>query len=139
MSLEKFFDACVAEGLSTGPADSRALAPALSLGIHREHWARAAAAAKTAGLRWSALWARELDVGFEAFCCLAGGGPYVVLRTQLAPGEKLPSQAPIYPAADRPERHTHDLLGLYFGDQPDARRWTRHLAWSDKEFPLQRR
>jgi Ni,Fe-hydrogenase III large subunit len=27
---------------------------------------------------------------------------------------------------------------VQFGDQPDARRWTRHLAWSDKEFPLRR-
>jgi Ni,Fe-hydrogenase III large subunit/NADH:ubiquinone oxidoreductase subunit C len=138
MSVERFAEICSAQGFSTGGADTRVLAPALCLPLRREHWASAAAAGKASGLRWAALWARELDAGFEAFCCLSGGARYVVLRTQLASNEKLPSHAPIYAAADRPERHTHDLLGVQFDNQPDARRWTRHLAWSDKEFPLRR-
>jgi Ni,Fe-hydrogenase III large subunit/NADH:ubiquinone oxidoreductase subunit C len=138
MSVERFIEICSAQGFSTGPADARVLAPALCLPLRREHWASAAAAGKAAGLRWAALWARELDAGFEAFCCLSGGARYVILRTQLAANERLPSHAPIYAAADRPERHTHDLLGVQFENQPDSRRWTRHLAWSDKEFPLRR-
>jgi Ni,Fe-hydrogenase III large subunit/NADH:ubiquinone oxidoreductase subunit C len=139
MSVERFIEACASEDLSTGRPDARVLAPAQSLGIHREHWASAAIAAKACGLRWSALWAREVDARFEAFCCLVGGGRYVVLRTQFEGYERLPSHAPIYAAADRPERHTHDLLGVQFENPPDARRWTRHLAWGDKEFPLRRR
>jgi Ni,Fe-hydrogenase III large subunit/NADH:ubiquinone oxidoreductase subunit C len=146
MSVERFIEACTNEGLSTGPADDCALAPALCLSIHREHWGNAAAAAKAQGLRWAALWTRELagrELGavpaeIEAFCCLAAEGRYVVLRTQFPSSEKLPSHASIYAAADRPERHAHDLLGVHFENQPDARRWTRHLAWSEKEFPLRR-
>ena len=138
MSLERFLASCGSEGFATGTVDAQSLAPALCLEIRREHWVSAAATAKAAGLRWCALWARELDTGFEAFSCLAAQGRYVVVRTQLGANEKLPSLAPIYPAADRPERHAHDLLGVLFDDAPDTRRWTRHLAWSDKEFPLRR-
>ena len=45
---------------------------------------------------------------------------------------------PSYPGADRPERHIRDMLGVVFSDHPDARRWTRHQAWKDSEFPLRR-
>lgn len=146
MSVERFIEACETEGFSTEPADARTLAPALCLRVQREHWASAAAAAKAQGLRWAALWARELDgpeahaapAELEVFACLAAEGRYVVLRTRFAASERLPSHAPVYAAADRPERHTHDLLGVQFENQPDARRWTRHLAWGDKEFPLRR-
>jgi Ni,Fe-hydrogenase III large subunit len=146
MSIERFVETCASKGLSTGRADDHALAPALCLGIHREHWGNAAAAAKAQGLRWAALWARELDgrephaapAELEAFCCLAAEGRYVVLRTRFSASERLPSHAPIYAAADRPERHAHDLLGVQLESAPDARRWTRHLAWSDREFPLRR-
>jgi Ni,Fe-hydrogenase III large subunit/NADH:ubiquinone oxidoreductase subunit C len=138
MSFDRFIAACAAQGLSSGAVDTSTLAPATCIGIYREQWANAAVAAKALGLRWCALWIRELDQVFEAFCCLAAGGRYVILRTRFAENEKLPSHAPLYSAADRPERHAHDLLGVLFADQPDARRWTRHLAWSEKEFPLRR-
>jgi Ni,Fe-hydrogenase III large subunit/NADH:ubiquinone oxidoreductase subunit C len=136
VSVEGFLDTCAADGFSTGAVDARTLAPAACVGIHRNHWADAASAAKAAGFRWSGLWLREIDGGFEAFCCLAADGRYLVMRSRFAENERLPSHAPIYPAADRPERHAHDLLGVSFDNQPDTRRWTRHLAWSDKEFPL---
>lgn len=139
MSAEGFIELCSAGGFTSGEVDAVGLAPALAIGIDRRHWADAARAAKASGLRWAALWARELGDGYEAFCCLAAEGRYLVLRSTLAAGEKLPSQAAIYPAADRPERHAHDLLGIELEDPPDGRRWTRHLAWSEKEFPLRER
>jgi Ni,Fe-hydrogenase III large subunit/NADH:ubiquinone oxidoreductase subunit C len=138
VSVERFLETCAAAGFSTEAVDADALAPALCIGVHRDHWAEAAAAAKSEGFRWGGLWLRELDGAFEAFCCLAGAGRYLVMRSRFAEDEKLPSHAPIYAAADRPERHAHDLLGVQFDEQPDARRWTRHLAWSEKEFPLRR-
>ena len=30
------------------------------------------------------------------------------------------------------------MFGVVFSDHPDARRWTRHQAWDDSEFPLRR-
>ena len=39
----------------------------------------------------------------------------------------------------RPSRAPHpDMLGVVFSGHPDARRWTRHQAWKDSEFPLRR-
>src|SRR5690606_37554419 len=86
-------------------------------------------------LRWCAMWATPTETGHDVCCVLEGGG-YVVLRTHVAPDELLPSQTFVYPAADRPERHAHDLTGLRFSGQPDSRRWTRHQAWAEDEFPL---
>jgi len=48
----------------------------------------------------------------------------------------LPSQSKIYISADRPERHIRDLWGIDFSECSDHRRWTRHLGWHDKYFPL---
>src|SRR5690606_8777660 len=58
------------------------------------------------------------------------------LRGGFARDAALPSIAPVFAAADRPERHAPDLLGVVFADQPDNRRWIRHKAWRGKEFPL---
>ncbi|MBI2992584.1 MAG: NADH-quinone oxidoreductase subunit C [Gammaproteobacteria bacterium] len=99
-------------------------------------WRELAYAAKTATMRWCAFWAQEAVGGFEAFSCYEWGGEYLVIRCRLARDEALPSVASIYPSADRPERHAHDLLGLHFSEQPDPRRWTRHRAWDEHEYPL---
>ncbi|MEJ2762314.1 MAG: NADH-quinone oxidoreductase subunit C, partial [Gammaproteobacteria bacterium] len=59
------------------------------------------------------------------------------MRTRIdSQSPRLPSHAPYYPAADRMERHMHDLLGIVFLNHPDPRRWTRHQAWPDDRFPL---
>jgi len=134
--LEAFFEACQAEGLALGAADPAYLSPAVTVNVKPSQWRHSMAAAKAARLRWCAFWVQESGPGMEAFACLEAMGTYLVLRTSLAPDETLPSIAPVYPAADRPERHAHDLLGIAFGEQPDARRWTRHQAWPESEYPL---
>jgi Ni,Fe-hydrogenase III large subunit len=139
MSLDRFLDLCRASGLTPTAPDTTSLAPAAGVSFPAEQWALAAGIAKQVELRWCAFWAREIGRGFEAFACLESEGRYVVFRSDLAASAALPSQAAIYPAADRPERHARDLLGIRFANQPDTRRWTRHLAWSDREFPLERR
>ncbi|MCC7412399.1 MAG: NADH-quinone oxidoreductase subunit C [Gammaproteobacteria bacterium] len=136
MSLRGLIDACRTAGVLAAEPDATTLAPATCLRINAPQWAQAAALARAAGWRWCALWADEIDTELEACCCLERGGRYVVLRTRPGPGEDLPSHAPVYPAADRPERHARDLLGLRFADAPDGRRWTRHRAWGAHEFPL---
>ena len=66
-------------------------------------------------------------------------GAYVIARTQVKRATPiLPSHTPYYPGADRPERHIQDMLGVAFTDHPDARRWTRHQAWTDSEYPLRK-
>jgi Ni,Fe-hydrogenase III large subunit len=64
---------------------------------------------------------------------------YLVARTQVQPATPtLPSHTPYFIAANRPERHIRDMLGISFTDHPDARRWTRHRAWKQSEHPLRR-
>ncbi|MBW6493700.1 MAG: NADH-quinone oxidoreductase subunit C [Burkholderiaceae bacterium] len=73
----------------------------------------------------------RVTVAFET------GGSYLIART-IVP-RSLPvvaSHTTSYPGADRPERHTRDLLGIVFSGHPDARRWTRHQAWPETTFPL---
>ncbi len=135
-ALEALLNACVEAGIALGTQDAHSLAPATVVPVAAPEWARVAQAAKAAGLRWSALWADARDDGFEACCVLEGGGEYLVLRTRTPADQPLPSQAAVYAAADRPERHAHDLLGIAFADAPDARRWTRHQAWAEGCFPL---
>lgn len=138
-NLTAFFNACNAAGIQTTGPDDTSLVPACSTYIRdANYWGDAVALAKQLDLRWCAFWASEVAGSeFEAFTCLAGDTYYLVLRTRFAADHELPSLAGIYPAADRPERHAHDLLGVLFRQQPDTRRWTRHQAWSDKAFPLQ--
>ena len=134
--LQGFFDACTESGLAIAPVDTSILAPASVLTIQPVLWRDLALAAKNTGMRWCGFWAQEITAGMEAFSCLELGGSYLIIRCQFGTDEALPSLAPIYPAADRPERHAHDLLGIQFEDQPDNRRWTRHQAWDKNQYPL---
>jgi Ni,Fe-hydrogenase III large subunit len=93
--------------------------------------------AARAGLRWAGLWVDPVENGFDCTTCLARGGDYLFMRTRLAAAApELASHTPYYPAADRMERHAHDLMGVRFSNHPDTRRWTRHQAWPEDRFPL---
>ena len=135
--VQPFIDACAATGLAAEAPDDTALPPAVVIGLPAASWREAAVIAHRCGLRWSAFWATPAAEGHDAFCVLESRGGYLVLRTRVAAGERLPSQAAVYPAADRPERHAHDLTGIVLAGAPDERRWTRHRAWSEHDFPLQ--
>jgi Ni,Fe-hydrogenase III large subunit/Ni,Fe-hydrogenase III component G len=49
-----------------------------------------------------------------------------------------PGVADIYPAADRMQRATADLLGIRPLRGADERKWLRHGAWPDDVFPLRK-
>ena len=117
---------------------ARALAPAHRLSLDPEDWGSAAKTAASLGLRWCGLWGDHRGQSLMVHACLEINGDHLVLRTEV-PAERpeLPSHTPVYPAADRMERHAADLLGLRFVGHPDPRRWTRHQAWSEGRFPLQ--
>ena len=135
-ALQPFLDACSAAGLTLAPLDSATMAPASVITAPPGQWRALAQAAQNAGMRWCGFWAREINTGLESFSCLELGGSYLIIRSQLGADAALPSLAPIYPAADRPERHAHDLLGIQLADQPDNRRWTQHQAWAKGQYPL---
>lgn len=117
--------------------------------IPSQDWQKIAQWTQQQQLRWAAGWAEHMDAasavamgltpGFLVYTCLEKQGEYLLLRTALPLTEAvLPSQANVYPAANRSERHTQDMFGIRFSDHPDPRRWTRHQAWSASEFPLRK-
>lgn len=134
--LQQFMDACNDAGLGLPLVDSTTLLPASVLVTSPSQWRKLAETAKSINMRWCSFWCRETDNGLEAFSCYEGNGAYLIMRSLINTDEVLPSLAPVYPAADRPERHAHDLLGIMFDDQPDNRRWIRHQAWEEMHHPL---
>ncbi|MCF7971443.1 MAG: NADH-quinone oxidoreductase subunit C [Methylococcaceae bacterium] len=107
--------------------------------IAADDWLRFAAIAQQHHLRWAAGWAEQGANTFLVNACFAHQEGYLWLCTELnAAKPALPSQATIYPAASRSERHTQDMFGIHFIDHPDPRKWTRHCAWQRHEYPLRK-
>ncbi|WNV05677.1 NADH-quinone oxidoreductase subunit C [Candidatus Methylospira mobilis] len=107
--------------------------------LNAADWGNAAAAASAAKWRWAGVWADDCVSELKVYSCLQKNNTYLILQTQLRPGQTgLTSQAPYFWAADRPERHTQDLFGIRFEDHPDPRRWTRHQAWPQGSYPLRK-
>lgn len=113
--------------------------PALLLEVDPENWGRVAEIAAAENLRWCAVWGEHRPPRFLVTALFFGRDGHLLVRTAV-PEDKpeLTSQAPFYPAADRPERHVQDMYGVRFIDHPDGRRWTRHLAWPQGQHPLRR-
>jgi Ni,Fe-hydrogenase III large subunit len=102
-------------------------------------WQRFAELAVQQNVRWAAGWVEHDRERLIVNACFEKHGGYIVLRTlvdQLKP--ELPSQATVYPAANRSERHSRDMFGIKFIGHPDSRRWTRHQAWSENSYPLRK-
>lgn len=143
--LTQFLAHLAATGLHVETQASAGLAPAKLILIQAQDWGTLAHDAKALAYRWVAIWAEDMGAdgagaASGSLCvnaCFEKGGAYLVARTTL-PHAKLvlASHTSFYAAADRPERHIRDLLGVTFLGHPDARRWTRHQAWSESDFPL---
>lgn len=115
------------------------LTPARSIELEAAHWGRAAEITRNEGWRWAGVWAEDRGADLTVQACLESHGTYLILRTRLEPEQaNLPSQAPFYWAADRPERHIQDLFGIRFDHHPDPRRWIRHQAWDQHIYPLRK-
>ena len=113
------------------------------LELDAEEWGRAAAVAEQSGLRWAGAWsdhiADHIEDRLQLTVCLRRQGDVLLLRTRVPVATPvLPAQTPHFPGADRMERHIQDMFGVVFSDHPDARRWTRHHAWGEHEYPLRR-
>ncbi len=115
------------------------LAPAHLLKISAEDWGNLAHEAKNWDCRWVAAWGEDSGDDLIANACFEKDGVYLVARTSVKRANPiLPSHTPYFIAADRPERHMQDMLGMAFMDHPDSRRWTRHRAWKESEYPLRK-
>lgn len=107
--------------------------------IESATWQRFAELALQHKLRWAAGWAEQVQKRFFVNACFEKQGEYVLVRTIVDDSNpKLPSQATVYPAANRSERHTQDMFGIQFTGHPDGRRWTRHQAWDEDQYPLRK-
>jgi Ni,Fe-hydrogenase III large subunit len=123
------------------------LAPAYRMLLDPEDWDTAGRVAAALGCRWAGLWgdpvggymvgADPAGQGVAVYTCLEHLGDYLVLATEVELDHPfLASHTPYYPGADRLERHLRDMLGISFLNSGDDRRWTRHQAWSEDQFPL---
>ena len=121
----------------------RGLMPARVIQVAAADWGRLGKQAQAGEWRRVAGWGEDLGDeegdSIRVNACFEKAGGYLMARTTVPRGAPvLASNTNCYPGADRPERHTRDMLGVVFAGHPDARRWTRHQAWSDNEFPLRR-
>jgi Ni,Fe-hydrogenase III large subunit len=131
---DKLAEAGIAARRVEGPAG-----PAPLLEVDAEAWGRVAEIAVAENLRWCSVWGDHQPPRILVTSLLFGLDGHLLLRTAIPETRpKLTSQAPFYPAADRPERSLQDMFGVRFTDQPDGRRWIRHLAWRGGQHPLRR-
>ncbi len=118
---------------------AQSLAPARLMIVAVEDWGVLARQAALAGLRWCTVWGEDRGDELLISACFEQRGDYLIARTALSiKTPVLPSHTPYYIAADRPGRHLQDMFGVMLTDHPDTRRWTRHNAWGDGEFPLRK-
>lgn len=116
--------------------DKHSLRPAWLINLSLNDWLSAVELTSEMQARFSAFWVDFVDQQFIAYCNFELANEYLVISTDCAIDEQLPSIAGIFPGADRPERHARDLFGINIVNAPDARRWIRHQAWGSNEFPL---
>jgi Ni,Fe-hydrogenase III large subunit/Ni,Fe-hydrogenase III component G len=94
------------------------------------------------GGRLVALWGsdeRDRGQGFAVHVALTAQ-PGLVCLTLPLDGERpaYPAIDDIFPAANRMQRATYDLLGIYAEGAADHRKWLRHAAWPEDVFPLRK-
>ena len=107
--------------------------------LENQDWDRAAEVAAAKRVRWSAAWGEHRPPRIHVFALLACRNGHLLLHSDVPDtGGALPSQTPYFPAANRPERYLGEMLGVVFRDHPDKRRWMRHQAWTEKQFPLRK-
>lgn len=109
------------------------------LGVDASDWGRLAQQAKLTGWRWVGAWAEDAGEQFLVHACFEKSGAYLLARTAVArAAAAVASHTPYFAGANRLERHMRDLFGITFTDHPDLRRWTRHQAWREHDYPLRK-
>ncbi|MFK5948197.1 MAG: NADH-quinone oxidoreductase subunit C [Methylococcales bacterium] len=105
--------------------------------IPAEYWRFVAEQGELLSLRWVSGWAEQQSPHYIVNSIFEKQGLYLLFRTMVTEEKpSIPSQATVYPAASRSERHTQDMLGIGFTGHPDNRPWLRHKAWEKNQYPL---
>src|SRR5262249_7188627 len=87
-----------------------------------------------------ALWGaddRDRGEAFTVHAALSVQSGLVIVSLP-AEGGSFPEVSDIFPAASRMQRALRDLLGIEAQGAPDQRKWLRHAAWPEDEFPLRK-
>lgn len=135
--LHKLVQRLAKSGITLTPAPTEP-APCRAFAVPLDQWGRLPSYLAEQGCRLVALWAEQRPDWFRVSVCLEKQGDYLLLKVAVPTANAaLPSWSAVYPGANRLERHARDLFGVHFEHSPDARRWTRHQAWTEQEFPLQ--
>ncbi|MDP2786268.1 MAG: NADH-quinone oxidoreductase subunit C [Sulfurimicrobium sp.] len=94
------------------------------------------------GGRLIALWGsdeRARGQGFALHAALMDAPGLICLTLPLdAENPAYPSIIDIFPTANRMQRALYDMLGIIAQDSPDTRKWLRHGAWPEDQFPLRK-
>jgi Ni,Fe-hydrogenase III large subunit len=100
-------------------------------------WGKAAALLADCHVRWCGVWGEHRPPEIVITAAVAGRDGHLLLSTSVSDRQgELPSQTPFFPAANRPERYLREMFGVHFTGHPDGRRWIRHQAWEEDQYPL---
>jgi Ni,Fe-hydrogenase III large subunit/Ni,Fe-hydrogenase III component G len=117
--------------------------PAYRATVDADEWSDTCGRIARGGGRLVALWGSDARVaennegsGFAIHVALAGYHGLIILSHPVA-AMSYPGLAELFPCADRMQRATFDLLGIAAAGG-DRRKWLRHAAWKENEFPLRK-
>jgi len=108
--------------------------------VDADEWRHACRHAREKGGRLVALWGaddRDRERAFTVHAALSVQSGLVIVSLS-ADGGRFPDVSDIFPAASRMQRAVHDLLGLEVEGAADRRKWLRHAAWGENDFPLRK-
>src|SRR5262245_13052529 len=108
--------------------------------VDEREWRTACREVREKGGRLVALWGaddRDRLRTFTVYAALAVQSGLVIIAFP-AEAARFPDISDIFPAASRMQRAVRDLLGIEADGAADSRKWLRHAAWGDGEFPLRR-
>jgi len=128
------------DGLNIELTQVSGAAPVFRAVVDAQQWSDCCRQVAAQGGRLVAFWGsdgRDDGRGFVAHAALAVREGLAVLSLPLA-ADSYPDIAAIFPAAGRMQRAAFDLLGIAALGAEDHRKWLRHAAWKDSEFPLRK-
>ena len=135
-NVADFADKLAAVGIRAQESNSLA-GIAIQLQLKSKDWDFAAQIAAQYNLRWSAIWGDHQPPNIVIKVLFFGADGHLLLQTEVTEeSPELTTQTPYFIAANRPERYLRDMFGVQFLENSDQRRWMRHQAWAETDFPL---
>lgn len=108
--------------------------------VNAQQWHQVCAQVAASDGRLVALWGADRTQsgsGYSVHAALATPEDFICISLALS-GAAYPDIAELFPAANRMQRAIRDLLGLVASGATDQRKWLRHTAWRESEFPLRK-